>query len=154
MNIVCLIGIAVAFISMMAIWVEVPSTRPNLLPDPLDLWRFPVSELAPPVFVIGTLIAFLTPLGGIIQLTSVIEIIIRWMSPVYPYDPHLTMMPFIGGLASIIVLYSIRSPRWTQLDRGEIPGRGIPTRLMRSLLTFWIEPNRYEENQENTVKEI
>jgi len=150
-NIVCLVGIAIAFISMMGIWVEVPSIRPNLLPGYLDFWRFPVSELAPELFVFGTLIALFTPLGGTIQLTSVIEIIIRWMSPVYPYDPHLTVMPFIGGIASIIVLYSIRSPRWIQLDRGEIPGKGISTRIIRSLLTFWVEPNLNAENQDNVI---
>jgi len=153
MNVVCLIGITVAFISMMGMWVDASSTRPNLVSVPLDLWRSIVSEVVPQLFVFGTLIALLTPFGGFIQLASVIETIIRWMSPVYPYDPHLTVMPFIGGFASIVVLYSIRSPRWIQLDRGEIPGREFSMRIMRSLLTFWVEPNPREGSQESVVKE-
>ena len=146
-NAACLVGIAIAFISMMGTWTESP------IPPHLGIHMY-IPEPVPQLFIMGTLIALLTPLGGIIQLVSVIETILLWMSPVYSYDPHLTVMPFIGGFASIIVLYSIRSPRWINLDRGEIPGREISTRLMRSLLTFWVEPNRREENQENAVKEV
>jgi len=152
-NIVCLIGIAMAFISMMGMWTQVSPYRPDF--KWIDIiWGAYGPAPAPMLFIVGTLMALITPLGGAVQLVSVIDTILFWMSPIYSYDPRLTVMPFIGGLAAIVVLYSIRSPRWIQLDRGEIPGREISTRLMRSLLTFWIEPNRREEIQENTVKEI
>lgn len=150
-NIVCLVGIALAIISMMGMWTQVTPFRPDFWKN--VIWGGYEPAAAPVLFIVGTLIALITPLGGAVQLVSVIDTILLWMSPVYSYDPRLTIMPFIGGFASIIVLYSIRSPRWIQLDRGEMPGREISTRLMRSLLTFWVEPSRRTENQETSVKD-
>jgi len=146
MNIVCLVGIAIAFISMMSAWTVSP-------PGPDRVLTYPLPELVPQLFIIGTLFTLFTPLGGVVQFLSAINYIFLWMSPIYSYDPHLTVMPIIGGFAAIIVLYSIRSPRWIQLDRGEIPGREFSTRIMRSLLTFWVEPNPREGSQESVVKE-
>ena len=146
-NAVCLVGIAIAFISMMGAWTVSP-------PGPDRQLTYPLPELVPQLFIIGTLIALFTPLGGVVQFLSAINYIFLWMSPAFPYDPHLTAFPFIAGFSSIFVLYSIRSPRWIQLDRGEIPGKEISTRIMRSFLTFWIEPSPRDENQEGAVKEV
>lgn len=140
-NVLCLIGIAIAVISMTGLWTEFPPIPPLL---DIQVYHFP--EHVPQLFIIGTLIALLTPLGGIVQFISAIESILLWMSPAYQYDPHLTVMPFIGAVSSIIVLYSIRLPQWIYLDRGEIPGREISTRLMRSLLTFSVELDRKAKN--------
>jgi len=148
-NIVCLVGIAIAFISMMCAWTWSAPVYSNMDYQLIYLPPEPV----PWLFIIGTLIALLSPLGGIIQLASIIEYILLWMSPIFPYDPHLSVFPFIAGFSSIIVLYSIRSPRWIQLDRGEIPGREISTRIIQSLLTFWVEPNPREESQESVIEE-
>lgn len=150
MNIVCLVGIVIAFISMIGAWTWSAPVYSNM---DYQLFYLP-PEPVPWLFIIGTLIALFTPLGGIIQLASIIEYISLWMSPTFPYDPHLSAFPFIAGFSSIIVLYSIRSPRWIQLDRGEIPGKEISTRIIRSLLTFWVEPNRNAENQENAIKDV
>jgi hypothetical protein len=147
-NVLCLIGIAIAFVSTMAAWSIYSG-----IPFNVNVQASP-DVLVPQLFILGTLISLLTPLGGIIQFVSAIETILFWMSSDHSQYQYLTIMPYIAVFASIVVLLSIRSPRWIQLDRGEIPGRGISTRLMRSLLTFWVEPNRLEGNQENTVKEI
>ena len=136
-NIVCLIGIAISFISMAWPWSDISG-----IPENVSMQVSP-DVLVPQLFVLGTLIALLSPIGGIIQFVSVIETILLWMSSDHSSYQHLTVMPFIAVFASVIVLFSIISLRWIHLDRGEIPHRtNISIRLIQSLLTFWVEPKR------------
>jgi len=136
-NIVCLIGIAIALFSMTGAWSDYSG-----IPVTIIVQGSP-DVLVPQLFVLGTLIALLSPIGGIIQFVSVIETILLWMSSDHSRYQHLTMMPSIAVFASVIVLFSIISLRWIHLDRGEIPRRTkISIGLMQSLFTFWVEPKR------------
>ena len=120
-NVVCLVGIAIALFSMTGAWSY-----------------YSPGVLVPQLFVLGTLIALLTPIGGIIQFMSVIETVLLWKWSDYDRFQYLTMMPFIAMFASIIVLLSMISPTWISRDDGTFPRSCDRTHIIQRLLTFWV----------------
>jgi len=132
-NYVCIIGIVVGLFSVLGSWAQY-NVPPS--PDPEVHILRPCDIMAPILFLVGTLLAIITPLGGILQLLSSIDFIIARQSlDVYGY--HISIFPLIGILSSIIVLYSIRMPNLS-LHKNRVspspPGRENSARL--KLFTF------------------
>lgn len=93
-----------------------------------DVW-------APQLFLIGTVLALLTPFAGMIQLAAWLEGIWLWGGGAERiYEPTVFMT--LAFISMFVTIYSIRRPYWMVYGRGTIPRESVATFILRRTLTF------------------
>lgn len=150
-NYICLIGVAIGLVALIGYWWMLgPSFTERMDPETQKLWIQKLAGvMAPPIlFLIGTLIAIVTPLGGIVQLTSIFNFIFETPPIGYLFTSgtsvnsytifSFTIFLATAMLSSIIVLYSMRSPSWISRDDGTFPRSRDRISIFQRLLTFRI----------------
>jgi hypothetical protein len=151
-NFLCFIGVAIGFIALMGSWGALNSWFAHSMdPEWQNIWTEKLGSLIVPpmLFLIGTLIAIVTPLGGIIQSIGIVDFLIRtgesgyqYTLKSYPYySDNLTVFTIflaIGMASSIVVLYSMRSPIWMSRDDHTFPRSHSTKGIFQRLLTFQI----------------
>lgn len=140
-NYLCLIGVAIGLISLIGPWA-IYSYPPGKYAIDDYSWRLyhPLYIGAPSIFLIGILLALITPLGGLLQMIGIVETVLiptagnAWNAGGY----HLTIFVFVGVLSSLFVIWSIRSPTWISRDDKSFPRRRDRRNPLSRLLTFSI----------------
>ncbi len=145
-NLLCLVGASIGVVSAFVAWINEPPT----IPGPWSNYREPslifmvanhyLYRGAAAVFLIGTLAAFASSLGGVLQTASLIVFakgIIDsggdpWLDGIDPQQT-LNIGMYLGIVSCALVMTSLSSPLGTGCLR---PGRSRNIRLMERLLTF------------------
>ena len=107
-----ILGVLALFLPWAVIQSELTDARVNL--GPYDFNEgFPSNfRYSVTLFLIGTVLAFLTPVGGILQLIGSIGFMLTASTTTLPLpiDMIFYVGPLIGFLASFMVLASLHSP--------------------------------------------
>lgn len=117
-NMLCYIGAILAVLALFLPWAviqnELTDSRVNLGPYDFDE-GFPSNfRYSVTLFLIGTILAFLTPIGGILQFIGSVGFMLTASTTDFPIPGLVDMIfyvgPVIGFLASFMVLLSLLSP--------------------------------------------
>ena len=115
LNMLCYVGAIMAVLSLFLPWAviqhDITEIRANLGPYDFDE-GFPSNfKYSVTLFLIGTVLAFLTPIGGILQFIGSVGFMLTASTTTFTgFEMIFHVGPVIGFLASFMVLISLLSP--------------------------------------------
>jgi len=127
MNILGFIGAILGLVAILVSWESFygPSSVGHLSAIQLALYGTPDElTICSVAFIIGTVIALLTPVGGVIQIASSFGFLVLMPHSIEvhqaTYGSSMTygIGPFLGLLSGLLVLRSLWFPNWLQLRSG------------------------------------
>lgn len=143
-NLLCLAGAVIGVIAIFSRWVGNWLIDLNLL-DVMNLSDSAEGAsnyfLPGLVFIIGTLVAFLSPLGGVLQIIGSPWFIVVWANR-HEGEILSSVGPYLGIASAIVVLISMVRP----LGPGLLTG---PFRTKSRLIAFSIERDKEMEKNGN-----
>jgi hypothetical protein len=144
-NLLCIIGASIGVAAIFLTWIHEPPTMPgppSIRYEPTVVYMVTNHYLyygASAVFLIGTIAALASPLGGIMQSASLMVFAVGiidsgsdpWLDGIDPQQ-ELRVGMYLGIVSCTLVMTSLFSP----LGTGRLsPGRSRRIRLMERLLT-------------------
>jgi hypothetical protein len=144
-NLLCLIGACIGVVALFVAWINEPPTMPgpwHISWEPSVIYMVTNHYLyygASAVFLIGTMAALASPLGGTLQTASLIIFAIGiidsgsdlWLDGINPQQT-LRIGMYLGIVSCTLVTTSLFSPLGTGKLR---PGKSRKIRLIERLLT-------------------
>lgn len=145
-NLLCLVGACIGLVAAFVVWINEPPSipgPPNIRWEPSVVYMVTNHYLyygISAAFLVGTIVAFASPIGGIMQSASIVAFAIGivesgndpWVDGI---DPQQTLRigMYLGIVSCTLVMTSLISP----LGIGDLrPGKGRKIRLMERLLTI------------------
>jgi len=133
MNVLCLLGAIIGVVAIFLAWLTMSAMGFSVDADLTDALDMPSSELgytAAILFIVGSVMAFLTSIGFIIQLAGVAAWYV-WYADTYQGMGSVVDLGvgfYLGVVSAVIVLISIVKPMG--------PGMKGPYTLKQRLMTF------------------
>lgn len=145
-NLLCIVGASIGMVAVFVAWINEPPSMPG---PPSIRWEPSIVYMVAnhylyygisAAFLVGTAVAFASPLGGIVQSASLVAFAIGivesgsdpWLDGI---DPQQTLRigMYLGIVSCALVITSLFSPLGTGSLR---PGKSRKIRLMERLLTI------------------
>ena len=132
-NLLAIAGIGVGIISMLSDWLVMVSLSGNVGYNAIDLFNMPIKDdftTATLLFLSGTVLALITPMSGILQLTGVaLFLSAAEAMPGHGVVDWAGIGPYIGIISAIILFASVVKPIGIRYDEKH-------PKLVGRILTF------------------
>jgi len=129
-NILALVGAFIGIIAIFSVWITyrllIWSSGVNLL-QILEMGPDILGAIYCVSFIIGTLIAFVSPMGAFFQIVGIIAFFLRFMEMTGGRILPLNIGPYLGVASAIILIVSIAKPIGLNYGSGSI---GLKDRLL------------------------
>ena len=113
-NLLAIAGIGVGIISILSDWLVVVSLSGNIGFNAIDLFNMPIKDdftTATLLFLSGTVLALITPMSGILQLTgAALFLSAAEAMPGHGVVDWAGIGPYIGIISAIILFASVVKP--------------------------------------------